>query len=166
MPGGTHTVWAVLVALMPKPTGGQRPIALTAMLFRVWSRARLSAISSWQSGAAKFWDAAIKGSSALQAGLVRLLRAESSTAIGHTVGTCLWGMEKFYDGLEFNHVIAEAMRLEYPVLPLGLAMQVHTVPRYLRTVGTLSSARRHANGVLAWGHAVQRPGQARPLRCV
>ena len=33
-------VWAVQVALMAKPTGGQRPIALTAMLFRVWSRMR------------------------------------------------------------------------------------------------------------------------------
>jgi len=37
----------VLVALIPKPTGGERPIGLYLALFRVWSAARGPKLPRW-----------------------------------------------------------------------------------------------------------------------
>ena len=43
----------VLVALIPKPTGGERPIGLYLALFRVWSAARVQALRDWERDSAQ-----------------------------------------------------------------------------------------------------------------
>ena len=53
----------VLIGLMPKEKGGERPIALTAMLYRVAMKLNKCFISEWDQQAAGFWDTAIAGNS-------------------------------------------------------------------------------------------------------
>ena len=43
----------VLVAPIPKPTGGERPIGLYLALFRVWSAARVQALRDWERDSAQ-----------------------------------------------------------------------------------------------------------------
>ena len=66
--------WQVLghaLALLGKPTGGERTIALTDFLIRLWSRCRRSRISAWCSEWQGHLDRAEAGSSALRAATLR-----------------------------------------------------------------------------------------------
>ena len=72
----THMEWpvqtqAVLISLLGKPLGGDRPIALTGMLYRVWTRARNLDEKNWDAQLAGKWDHATANHSALRAGLGR-----------------------------------------------------------------------------------------------
>ena len=46
----------VYVGLMPKPAGGERPICLTAMLYRLIMRLKKVLLSEWDEKFAGFWD--------------------------------------------------------------------------------------------------------------
>ena len=46
----------VYVGLIPKATGGERPIGLTAMLYRLALRLRKALVSEWDDKRAGFWD--------------------------------------------------------------------------------------------------------------
>ena len=72
----------VLIGLMPKYTGGERPIALTAMLYRLVMKLNKANITQWDAAKAEFWDTALKGSSCLRAALCRALKVEVATAQG------------------------------------------------------------------------------------
>ena len=57
----------VLIGIIPKSDGGERPIAVTAMLYRVCMRLSKSSCDRWDRDAAGHWDAAVKNSSCLRA---------------------------------------------------------------------------------------------------
>ena len=59
-----HTYYNLIV-LMGKPAGGTRPIALMAMIYRLWTKIRRPEIDSWGMAWAGPWDATVKVSSAL-----------------------------------------------------------------------------------------------------
>ena len=40
----------MLIALLPKPDGGLRPIGLIPLLPRVWARARRDIVTEWEKG--------------------------------------------------------------------------------------------------------------------
>ena len=77
-----------LVAFIGKPTviPSERPITLTCSLYRLYCKVRKPAVESWEEEKHGFWDTAIKGSSALQVGLVRELRHELAAGLGSTTG--------------------------------------------------------------------------------
>ena len=74
------------IALIPKPTGGDRPIALTTLIYALWTRIRQPYIREWETERAGFWDDAIRGSSALRAALLR--RAADESAASLKLHTC------------------------------------------------------------------------------
>ena len=67
-----------IIVLMGKPNGGVRPIALTAMIYRLWTKIRRPYVVEWEKLNAGPWDAAIKGSSALRAGILSVLCDETA----------------------------------------------------------------------------------------
>ena len=94
------------VALLGKPGGGERPIALMPMLYRVWMRLRKNLVAEWDAERHKFWDTAVKGSSPLQATYQKLCMDEVSVINNKSVASCLWDMAKFYDSIDWR-VLAE-----------------------------------------------------------
>eukprot|EP00969_Alexandrium_andersonii_P041118 1802968-Alexandrium_andersonii.AAC.1 len=59
---------ANLVAMLAKPSGGERPIALMPMVYRIVAKIdRAESIGAWEQQRAGFWDHALAGSSALRA---------------------------------------------------------------------------------------------------
>eukprot|EP00959_Pyramimonas_sp_CCMP1952_P213665 4470456-Pyramimonas_sp.AAC.1 len=65
--------------LVKKPgIGGERPVGLVSMPYRIRSAARRPIISTWSKAAAGFWDTAVAGASALRAAMRRLMRAEAA----------------------------------------------------------------------------------------
>ena len=65
-----------LMAVLPKPQGGERLAALMHRLLRIFFRARRWCIGSWETDRGECWDADIKGSSALRAAVLRTFGSE------------------------------------------------------------------------------------------
>ena len=80
---------------MGKPTGGPRPIALMPMLYRLYTKIRRPYIIQWEQAHAGPWDAAIKGSSALRAGILSALNDEIAVLLGNDTISVLFDMEIF-----------------------------------------------------------------------
>ena len=126
-----HGVWQGyiyynIIVLMGKPVGGSRPIALMPMRYRLHTKIRRPQIIQWELAHQGLWDAAVKGSSALRAGLLSMLRDEMAVRLGLDTLVTIWDMEKFYDNIDIDFPIKEATNLEYdiPLLSLGLQMQM------------------------------------------
>eukprot|EP00959_Pyramimonas_sp_CCMP1952_P172689 3608367-Pyramimonas_sp.AAC.1 len=68
-----------IISLLPKAKDAERPVCKCAALHRVYCKARGRDVDSWTTERAAFWDAAIRGSSALVAALLR--------EVGHEVAS-------------------------------------------------------------------------------
>ena len=121
-----------LVALILKPAGGDRPIGLTAWLYCTWAICRNSPSSSWDEKKAGFWDDAIKGSSALQATLLRRTNAEAAASLGLCVVENCWDIEKYYDSIDLLQLIVGMQQLDYPIAVAAMDLLIHVAPRILR----------------------------------
>jgi len=104
-----------LVALLGKPGGGERPIALMPMLYRVWMRLRKNLVTGWDDKKHEFWDTAVKGSSPLQATYRRLCMDEMAVLQKSSVASCLWDMAKFYDSIDWRVLAVQAPKHGYPI---------------------------------------------------
>jgi hypothetical protein len=131
-------VLAILVALLGKPTGGDRPISLTAGLYRAYSRIRKPLVTQWESKKAGHWDTAVRQSSALRSGLLRQLGAEVCRHLQVPIASLLWDMEKFYDTMSGEVVCAMGIKLNFPAVPMYLGLLVHLAARSISTSGCLS----------------------------
>ena len=116
----------VLVSLMPKSGGGERPIALTAMLYRLVMRLNKSHITEWDEAKAGFWDTALRGSSCLRAALAIALQMEVATTQGFAAAGILWEISSFFDSIRIHELIRIALGMYFPPWILSLSMQVHT----------------------------------------
>ena len=130
---------AVTVALMPKPSGGgERPIALVTFLVRLWMRMRRCVGAAWTNEHRAEWDAALAGSSAIQAALGRALSIESARERGMAWGVLLLDIEKFYDSIPIPVLIREALMQGYPATMLYMGVTQCLAARHLR-IGPCSS---------------------------
>ena len=138
-----------IVVLMGKPTGGSRPIALMPMLYRLYTKIRRPQILQWELAHQGPWDAAVKGSSALRAGLLSMLRDEMAVRLGLDTLVTLCDMEKFYDNIDISYLIQEAITLDYDITLLNLGLQIHMAPRGLRCYGFCPGQVAASNGIIA-----------------
>ena len=69
--------WLVLVVLLPKASGGDRPIALIGMDYRLRATLYEDPVASREASCGGHWDAALRGSSLLQAALRRAMSMKS-----------------------------------------------------------------------------------------
>jgi len=130
---------ANLMALLGKPSGGIRTVAKTPMLYRVWCGVRKFSAALWESPLPD-WDVCRPGISALEVGLVRMLRTEVAVALSESVSCCFWDMEKFFDSVHHDVLLAEAVALGFPLSELSLAMQQHSGTRFLTYRMAISEA--------------------------
>ena len=72
-----------------------------------------------------FWEDAVKGSSALQAGLVMRLLDECCCTMGMTTVGIYWDLEKFYDSIDWIRAINWAIELHFPARILEILFSIH-----------------------------------------
>ena len=72
----------VPVSLIPKPDGGDRPIGVPPLMVALFFKSLTSFVLEWDEAAMDFGEDAVKGSSALRAGLYRRLKDERACALG------------------------------------------------------------------------------------
>ena len=81
-----------LIALIPKPIKGDRPVVLASMWFVLWSALRSPEVDPWEAEFVEHWDSAIRGSSALRAALRRRLFDEVNYFEGGATCILLLGL--------------------------------------------------------------------------
>jgi len=76
-----------------------------AMIYRLWAKIRRPYIIQWEQAHAGPSDAAIKGSSALRAGILSALKDEIAVLLGNETLSVLFDMEKSYDNIDILKLI-------------------------------------------------------------
>ena len=127
-----------IIVLMGKPGGGFRPIALMPMLYRLWAKIRKVQIQEWDIEHRGPWDAAVRGSSALRAGLLSAFGDELSSLSKEEVAAILWDMDKFYDNINIIKLLDEVYDTHYPLRVSSLGLQMHLAPRVIKAYDSFS----------------------------
>ena len=96
-----------------------------------------------------FWEDAIKGSSALLAGLRRRLQDECAVALGQDTASIYWDIEKFFDSVDWVKAIEWAEELGFPSRIFKIAMQIHTAPRIIKIGKVFAQPFTPSNGLVA-----------------
>ena len=94
-----------LIGLIPQTDDGERPIALTSMVYRVCMKLCKGTCDLWAARAAGHWDAAVKNSSCLRAALARALRMEAAVAQNFEAAGILWDVSAFFDSIELADLV-------------------------------------------------------------
>ena len=71
-------ILCTIIALIPKPDNGERPIGILSFIYRIYARLHKIDIEEWETMTRTEWDTAIAGNSALQAALKRMLYDEKN----------------------------------------------------------------------------------------
>ena len=120
-----------LVKLIGKPDGTDRPITLMPIVVRILFKMRGKKTQEWSSERQRFWDAAVKGSSALRATMLQKLMQEVATEEEWIRVSLLWDLEKFYDNISLEKLADAALANGYPADLLTIGLRCYTGPRLL-----------------------------------
>ncbi|CAE7606948.1 unnamed protein product [Symbiodinium sp. CCMP2592] len=140
----------VQVALLAKTPEKERPISLTSVLWRVYSKLRRPLLESWLKEYAAFapFDSATPGHTSLDPALSRLIKAEDHKFRKVTFITLFVDLEGFYDGVDFSRLISQGKALSFPPLLLELSLQLYNGPRCLHGEGVSTVALWPQRGIL------------------
>ena len=129
----------------------QLMLNLIALLDEPDSSVRLDA---WDASQAGPWDAAVRGSGALEAAYDSELSMEMDHLGGKTTAGGLLDIAKFYNNIDLCILVDEAIEKHYPLPCLVLAIEAYVSPKCIRKAGML-----HA-GLLVWGSIIAGCSQA------
>ena len=139
----------VVVALIPKPQGGERPIGLLPFLMRVFFRVHRDGTRRWVDATAGSWDTAIRNSSALRAALLRALDIESAMSEEQAFALILLDIEKFYDSVPLALLVKAGLQLGYSPTLLALCLSICLAQRSLKTIHGASEELQPLKSIVA-----------------
>ncbi len=126
-----------LLSLHPclgKPGGDYRTICKSPMLYRMALRAD-STVRQWEVHTKQEYDTATIGSSALSAALYRNLEMELAKWLGQHALEVYNDFKKFFDTIDIEVLLEEAIAAGFPPADLCLALQQHLAPRVIQANG-------------------------------
>ena len=138
-----------LMALIPKPQGGERAVAKAPMLYRLWNVICTPQLKEWSASTAPEWDYATQGKSAMFAATLRAWANEAAQISGRSATSLLWDIEKKFDSIRPQDVVREGIHFQYPSRPLILGLSMHMAPRVLTLQGVASKAMMVHRSILA-----------------
>ena len=75
------------------------------------------------------------------------LRAESAVATGGYAASLLWDLQSFFDTVDLELLWRKAVRANFPLIPLRLALSAYSAPRAVQTSMGRAGAVRPTRGV-------------------
>ena len=136
---------AVQVALLPKSPEKERPISLTSVLWRIFSKLRRHVLDGWMKEyvAHAPFDAATPGRTCLDPALSRLIKAEDHKFRKVTFVTLFVDLLGY-----FSRLLQQGSALSFPPLLLELSLQLYTGPRCLNGEGVSTVMLHPKRGIL------------------
>ena len=139
---------AIFTSLLPESEVDERPIAVAPLLYRLWCRAREHEADDWCSARAGFWDTAVRGSSALRAGIQRMLMNETNQWLQYRFAMVCWDLEKFYDSICLHRLVTSMVALSFLPAIIVMTFTMYLAPRFLRGLGSVAEPICPANSIL------------------
>ena len=124
--------------VLGKPTGGERCVAKTPILYRLWCKHTRATVKDWETEHTAAWDTAKQGSSAMWHALIRALKGELASGTGKAFGGSLWDLHRLFDLVDPVSLVKEAIDLRCPIHVLVAGIQMHVAPRVLQLLGACS----------------------------
>ena len=118
------------------------------MLYRMNCRCDFSA-KHWEKLNLQPYDSACKGSSATTSALIRNLQAEVAHWLGQQSAAVFNDYHNFFDSVDIDRLIYEAILTEFPPVELSLALQQHLAPRIIQASGYCSNPLQVYKSILA-----------------
>ena len=106
-------------------------------------------VRAWEIHNQQEYDKATIGSSALMAALKRNLAAELAHWLGNVFAAILNDYEKFFDTLDINKLMVNAILCEFPLDQMAFALQQHMAPRVIQADRCSSSPQVIHKSILA-----------------
>ncbi len=140
----------ITLPALPKPDGGYRLIGIFAAVYRVWARARRPLADEWEARHDRPYFAAGSHRSPVDAVWRQSLRAEAAVAKeGWTAAAVLTDLEKFYEHIDHEELLARATRLDFPEPLARLALAAYGGPRMIRMKNFVAEELYADRGVVA-----------------
>ncbi|CAK0907479.1 unnamed protein product, partial [Prorocentrum cordatum] len=132
-----HEAFATLLSMVV--VGNERGIGLLLLPVRIWGRMAKAAMTQWCDKRAGHWDAAVRGSSALQAALLAVVLDETRAHVGVAEQSNFLMDVEFYDYIDLALMIHKGISLEVPPVELYLCCLTCLAPRVVKSHGACSS---------------------------
>ncbi len=126
-----HQLAAVVIVLIPKKSGGRRPIGIEATMVRWWEKIRRPMILAWRLRTQKPYDCMAMGISCEQAVYEQSIRDEALQHEGKVSATALVDVVKAFESVFLSHVFSAALDLGFPAAILILVLESCAALRYL-----------------------------------
>ena len=101
----------VLVALLPKASGGFRPIGLFPSLYRLWGRVRRPMAARWEQSHSRDYFAAGQYAGATDVVWRQAVLSEAGALSGQVAFSVLWDMSNIYECFTLASITAISTRL-------------------------------------------------------
>ena len=141
----------ILIALIPKPEGGKRPVGILRGLVRLWERVRRPIVELWRVGVARSYNWAAKGRSPQDAACMQAFKAEAAAAKGLSAAAGMLDLVKAFEMVRLELVWARGLELGFPITILRATLEAFSFARRLMLDGAVSAPVDTLSAILAGG---------------
>ena len=131
---------------------------MAPLLYRLWCRAWGHEADDWCSARAGFWDTAVRGSSALRAGIQRMLMNETNQWLQYRFAMVCWDLGKFYDSICLQRLITSIIALSFPPAIIVMTFIMYLAPRLWSGLGRGTDLSCECYSARLWKSPVTLPG--------
>ena len=140
-----------LIHLIPKPSGGRRPIGVMATLVRLYERIRRGLVCEWRAKRAETCNYMTGGRSAVDAVWTQSVRDEAAQETGIVSASSLLDLIKAFECVRLDVVWESGRRLGFPLAVLRLSLKAYCKARRLIYRGIVGEQIFTKNAILAGG---------------
>ena len=142
-----------LLRLIPKTSGGMRPIGLRSALPRLWARVRRKRVREWRSNLAKECDWMRRGRGPQQAVWTQSVMGEAAHQSGLSSAAVLVDLVKAFEQVLLQLVWDAGQKNNSPMDIMRLSLEACTFPRRLVYQGAVSKRAVITYSAILAGHA-------------
>ncbi len=122
----------VLLAFLPKPEGGLRPIGILPTVIRIWAKARSRQALAWEEANRRSFFWGVKGKSSVACVWDQSLYAEAARARGLISASVLLDMVKCYEKVAHVVLAAKAQLHGFPMHIIRVVIAMYSSPRVVK----------------------------------
>ena len=144
-----ETLAFISIVLLPKATGGFRPIGLFPTIVRIWMRLRRDMVDAWEADNSRDFFYAGRQRGAHVAAWTQAARAEAAALGGASFAQVLIDLAKCFELVPHDILAREAAAVGYPLPLLRMSLAAYRLPRSLAIHGVYSSTVLAQRGITA-----------------
>jgi hypothetical protein len=144
-----NAMHCTLIVLLPKTTGGLRPIGLQPLENRLWCRVRQEVARGWEAAHALPCLFGAKGMGAQRAAWLAAFKAEAAAYGGEQHVMAMLDLKKAFEMVDHGKLLEAARRLSYDSTVLRLSLQAYKMRRAVGTDGVYAAPVYATRGITA-----------------